>query len=31
VPPDIDRKLILKYEEWGRKKASFSIKSNDSQ
>jgi|GEM_PF-2181625 len=31
VPPDIDRKLILKYEEWGRKKASFIIKSNDSQ
>lgn len=31
VPPDIDRKLILKYEEWGRKKTSFIIKSNDSQ
>lgn len=31
VPPDIDRKLILKYEEWGRKKGILFIKSDYSQ
>jgi transitional endoplasmic reticulum ATPase len=31
VPPDIDRKLILKYEEWGRKKGTLFIESDYSQ